>query len=269
MVKAMVFSSSHVWMWQLDHKESWVLKNWCFWTVVLEKTLERPLDSKEIKSVNPKGNQSWIFIGRTDAEDQAPIFWSPMQRTDSLEKTLMLGKIEGRRRRGRQRMRWLDGITDSTDMSLSKALGVGDGQGILACCRPWVAKCCTQLSNWTELNILAKPGHILMLGMRRKAGTTQQPHSKRLHFPVTCSTNDPDNFHHQTNQKPAQICLDPCKFHQVLSTSILICWCLSPESLPTLSSLGSPIISQSVPLLLQKCNTPPWTDTHNHIGAWN
>ena len=71
------FSSSHVWMWDLDHKESWVLKNWCFWTVVLEKTLESPLDCTEIKPVNPKGNQSWIFIGRTDAEAEVPILWPP------------------------------------------------------------------------------------------------------------------------------------------------------------------------------------------------
>ena len=71
------FSSSHVWMWELDHKESWALKNWCFWIVVSEKTLESPLDCKEIKPVNPKGNQSWIFIGRTDAEAKAPILWPP------------------------------------------------------------------------------------------------------------------------------------------------------------------------------------------------
>ena len=77
LVKVMVFSSCHVWMWELDYKESWALKNWCFWTVVLEKTLESPLDSKEIKLVNPKGNQSWIFIGRTDAEAETPILWPP------------------------------------------------------------------------------------------------------------------------------------------------------------------------------------------------
>ena len=104
------FSSSHVWMWELVHKESWAPKNWCFWTVVLEKTLESPLDCKEIKSVNPKENQSWIFIGRTDAKTEVPILWQSilcilMQRTDSLEKTLMLGKTEGRRRRRWQRMR--------------------------------------------------------------------------------------------------------------------------------------------------------------------
>ena len=114
------FSSSNVWMWELDYKESWVPKNWCFWTVVLEKTLESPLDCKEIRPVHPKGNQSWILIGRTDAEAETPILGHLTRRTDSLEKTLMLGKIEGRRRRGRQRMRWLDGITDLMDMSLNK-----------------------------------------------------------------------------------------------------------------------------------------------------
>ena len=98
------FSSSHVWMWELDHKESWVAKNWCFWIVVLEKTLESLLDSKEIKSVSFKGNQSWIFIGRTDAEVETPILWPPDVK-NSLEKTLMLGKITNRRRRGQQRMR--------------------------------------------------------------------------------------------------------------------------------------------------------------------
>ena len=113
------FSSSHVWIWELDYKESWVLKNWCFWTVVLEKTLESPMDCK-IKPVNPKGNQSWIFIERTDAEAETLYFGHLMQRTDSLEKTLMLGKTEGRRRRGWQRMRWLEGITNLMDMSLSK-----------------------------------------------------------------------------------------------------------------------------------------------------
>ena len=71
------FSSSHVWMWELDHKESWVVKNWCFWTVVLEKTLESPLDCKEIQPVHPKGNQSWVFIGKTDVEAETPIFWPP------------------------------------------------------------------------------------------------------------------------------------------------------------------------------------------------
>ena len=103
-----------------DYKESWALKNWCFWTVVLEKTLESPLDSKEIQPVHPKGDQSWVFIGRTDVKPKLQYFGHLMWRAGSFEKTLMLGKIEGRRRRGWQRMRWLDGITDSMDMSLSE-----------------------------------------------------------------------------------------------------------------------------------------------------
>ena len=113
------FSSSHVWMWQLDHKESWALKNWCLWTMVLEKTFESPLDCKQVQPVHPKGNQSWIFIGRTDFEAETPIRHL-MWRADSFEKTQMLGKITGGRIRGWQRMKWLDGITDSVDMNLSK-----------------------------------------------------------------------------------------------------------------------------------------------------
>ena len=114
------FSSGRVWMWELDYKESWAPKSWCFWTVVLEKTLEHLLDCKEIKPLNPKGNQSWIIIGRTDAEAEAPVLWLPDSRNDPLEKILLLGKIEGGRRRGWQRMRCLDNITDSMNLSLSK-----------------------------------------------------------------------------------------------------------------------------------------------------
>ena len=112
--------SSNVWMWELDYKESWELKNWCFWTLVLEKTLENPLDCKEIQPVHPKGDQFWVFSGWTDAEAKTPAFWPPDGRNCLSLKTLMLGKIIGRRRRGRQGMRWFDGITDSVDMNLSK-----------------------------------------------------------------------------------------------------------------------------------------------------
>ena len=132
------FSSSHVKMWELDHK-GWVLKNWCFWTVVLEKILESLLDSKEVKPVNPKGNQPWIFTGRTDAEAEAPILWPPDAK--------MLERIEGRRRRGQQRMRQLDGITDSMDVSWSKLREIVKDN--LVCCNPWGHKSWTQLSNST------------------------------------------------------------------------------------------------------------------------
>ena len=102
-------------MWELDYKESWALKSWCFWTVVLEEMLESHLDSKEIQPVHPKGDQAWVFIGRTDAEAETPILWPPDAKSWLIWKDPVLGKIEGGRRRWQQRMRWLDGITDSMD----------------------------------------------------------------------------------------------------------------------------------------------------------
>ena len=109
-----------MWMWELDHKEGWALKNWCFWTVVLEKTLESPLDCKEIKAVHPKGNQHWIFIGRTNAEAEAPILWPPDVKSQLITKDYDAGKDWKQEEKGWQRMRWLDGITDSMNLSLSK-----------------------------------------------------------------------------------------------------------------------------------------------------
>ena len=114
------FSSSHVWMWELEHKESWASMNWCFWTVVLEKTLENPFDCKEIQPVHPKGDKSWVFIGRTDVEAETPILWPPDSKSWVIWKDPDAGKDWGQEERGWQRMRWLDGIIDSTDMSLSK-----------------------------------------------------------------------------------------------------------------------------------------------------
>ena len=124
------FSSSHVWMWESEYKESWAPRNWCFWTVVLEKTLESPLDCKEIqpvKEISPEYSLERLIL-----KLKLQYFGHLMWRADSLEKTLLLGKFEGRRRRGRQRMRWLDGITDRHEFE--QAPGIGYGQGSLACC---------------------------------------------------------------------------------------------------------------------------------------
>ena len=153
LVEAMGFSSSHVWMWELYYKETWAPKNWCFWTVVLEKTLESPLDSKEIKPVNPKGNQSWIFIGRTDAEGEALTLWP-----SDAKNWLLTGKDLDARKDWRQEEK---GMTDDEMVGwhhqlhgheFEQALGVDDGQGSLACCSPCGCKDLdnTERLNWSE-----------------------------------------------------------------------------------------------------------------------
>ena len=157
--EAMVFSSGHVWMWELDCEESWTLKNWCFWTVVLENTLESPLDCKEIQSVRPNRDQSILkeispgcSLEGLMLKLKIQYFGHLMWRADSLEKTLMLEGIGGRRRRRRQRMRWLDGITNLIDMGLSELQELVMDREVWRPVIHGVAKSRTWLRDWTELN---------------------------------------------------------------------------------------------------------------------
>ena len=142
-------SSSHVEMWELDHKEGWVPKNWYFWTVMLEKTLESPLNCKGIKQVNPKGNQLWIFTEVLMLNVKHQYFGCLMRRADSLEKALMMGQIGGRRRSWQQRMRWLAGITDSMDMNLCTLRETVKDREARCASVHVVAKSWTWLSDWT------------------------------------------------------------------------------------------------------------------------
>ena len=143
------FSSSHVWMWELDYKESWAWKNWCFWTVVLEKTLESPLYCKEIQPVHPKANQCWIFIGRTDAE--APILWPPDAKSWLIRKDLDAGKDWGQEEKGTTEDEIVGWHHRLDAHEFGWTLGVGDGQGGLACCGSWGHKELemTEQLNWT------------------------------------------------------------------------------------------------------------------------
>ena len=145
------FFSSHVWMRGLDYKESWVL-NWCFWSVALEKTLESPLDCKEIQPVHPKGNQSLIFIGKTDAEAETPILWPPDVKNWLIGKDPDVGKDwrqEKKRMTEDEMVRWHHQLNGH---ELEETLGVGDGQGGLECCSPWDDKDLDITSDWIELN---------------------------------------------------------------------------------------------------------------------
>ena len=131
------FSSNHVWIWELDHKECWASKNWCFWTVALEKTLESPLDCKEIQPVHPKGNQSWIFIGRADAEAEAPILWPPDVKSWLIRKDLDAGKDwkQEEKRMTKGKMAWWHHQLNGQEFE--QALGDGEGQDSWEFCSPW------------------------------------------------------------------------------------------------------------------------------------
>ena len=140
------FSSSHVWMWELDYKEGWVLKNWCFWTGVMEKTLESPLDCKESQPVHPKGNQSWIFIGRTDIEAETPILWPPYAKSWFIWKDPDAGKDWRQEEKGMTEDEMVGWHHRLNGCEFEWTPGVGDGQGGLACCSP----CGRKESDMTE-----------------------------------------------------------------------------------------------------------------------
>ena len=146
-------SSGHEWMWELDYKEGWVPKNWCFWTVVLEKTLESPLDCKVIQPVHPKGNQSWIFIGRTDAKDESLILWPPDSKNWLIWKYPDAGKDWRQEEKGLTEDEMLDGIIYSMDMSLSKFWRLVINRKAWHAVVHGVAKSWTWLRDWTELKV--------------------------------------------------------------------------------------------------------------------
>ena len=178
------FSSGHVWMWELDCEESWVLKNLCFWTVVLEKTLESPLECKEIQPVHPKGHQSWVFIGRTDVEAATPILWPPHVKSWLIGKDPDAGRDWGQEEKGTTEDEMTGWYYRLNGHEFGLTLGVGDGQGGLACCNSWDCRVrhdwATEL-NWTELNGLNE--------LNMDCSDAPPPNSLLFHFSFSSRTN--------------------------------------------------------------------------------
>ena len=152
-IKSYDFSSSHVWMWELDYKESWAPKNWCSWTVVWEKTLESPLDCKEIQPFHPKGNQSWMFFGRTDVKAESPVLWPPEVKNWLIWKDPDAGKDGRQEEKGKTEDETAGWHHQLDGLKFEQAPGVDDGQGSLMCCSPWAHKqlVSTEQLKWAEL----------------------------------------------------------------------------------------------------------------------
>ena len=191
------FSSSHVWIWELDYKESWVPKNWCFWIVVLEKTLESPLDCKEIQPVHPKGNESWVFIGRTDVEAEIPILWPPDEKSWLIGKDTDTGKDWGQEEKGTTEDEMVGWHHRLDGHGFGWTQGVGDRQGGLACCRSWGRKesDTTERLNWYCACMLNYFSHLFAtlwtLALQAPLGFSRQEYWSGLPGPSQGNLPDP------------------------------------------------------------------------------
>jgi len=179
----------HVWLWELDHREDWALKKWCFWTVVLERTLESPLNSREIKPVNRKGSKPWLFTGRTDAEAEAPILWPSNAKNWLTGKDPNAGKDWGQEEEGVTEDEMVEWHHRLNGHEFEQTLGDGEGQGRLACCSPWS---CKELDTTYQVNNIYMPGTVE--GLVRQQWTTQPKAVLSCSFHSTQMDNKPDKL---------------------------------------------------------------------------